>query len=88
VLLSFTERLNLLAFSFIKVLVHLIAGLVPESLVTHESRLVFNISELFEKAPLFVMIVLEMSRLRVLALALDPQIEFGLFFGLGFFLDV
>jgi hypothetical protein len=74
VLLSFTERLNLLAFSFIKVLVHLIAGLVPESLVTHKSRLLLNISELFEEAPLLVVIVFEMNRLGILALVLDPQI--------------
>jgi hypothetical protein len=74
VLLFFTERLNLLAFSFIEVLVHLIAGLVPESLVTDKSRLLLNISELFEEAPLLVVIVFEMKRFGILALGLDPQI--------------
>jgi hypothetical protein len=38
---------------------------VPESLVTHKSRLLLNISELFKEAPLLVVIVFEMKRLGI-----------------------
>lgn len=87
-LFSFAEGFNLFALSFVKVLVHLMTGLVPESLVAQKGRLMLNVSELFEEAPLSVVIVLNVVRFGVLELILDPEVKFSFFFGLGFLLDV
>ncbi len=48
----------------------------------------FNVSELFEESPLFVMIVFEVGGFGILELILDPEVEFSFFFGLGLLLDV
>ena len=48
----------------------------------------FDVSELFEESPLFVVIIFEVGRFGVLELILYPEIEFGFFFGLGLLLDV
>ncbi len=87
-LFLFGKKLDLLAFPFIKVLVHFLTGLVPEGLVPDKGGLVFDIPELFEEAPLFVVVILEMSVIIILQVVFDPLIEFGLFLGLGLLFPV
>ncbi len=67
---------HFVSFSFCKVLIHFLVGFMPEGLEAYKVRLVLNIPELFQEAPLSVMVILNVLWMLTLEFMIDPFIDF------------